>query len=187
VRSVLRTILNAPKGRTVVSLVAGSLLPVGIIWFQSSLPKYHGKTVDDWLTFYARNDSPVAKDVVQAFGIKALPTLEWAFDRPTRLRSLCVNNEKAFLFLNSSLKINRRCAAAAKWARLLYSREKKPFLASVKSPRLLLPSLSEAPQFELEQYVNQSTNIMLKTNAHRALLLRELFHEQQLRDPYFAR
>jgi hypothetical protein len=189
VRSFSKTIVKYPKTSIAVFLFGICLLLLGLFWFQPFSPKYQGKTVDDWLTYYARASirMPVSEEVVLAFGTSALPALEKAAERPSRVAKRLGKHTQVFLFLNKTFSLYARVGPANDWARSLYLDRKELFLSSVKSPALLRAALRGAPQRELEEYVNQSTNLILKTNADLVLELGEMLHQYHRYHPNYAR
>jgi hypothetical protein len=172
VRSFSKTIVKYPKTSAAAFLFGIGLLLLGLFWLQPFSQKYQGKTVDDWLTYYARVNIPVSEEIVLAFGTSALTALERAAERPARVRTRFAKHQKVFLFLNNTFKLYARGGAADAWGKSLYLNAKQPFLASVKSPELLRGALFEAPGIELEHYAAQTTNSMLKTNVQAVVNFR---------------
>jgi hypothetical protein len=172
VRSFSKTIVKYPKTSAAAFLFGIGLLLLGLFWLQPFSQKYQGKTVDDWLTYYARVNIPVSEEIVLAFGTSALTALERAAERPARVRTRFAKHQKVFLFLNNTFKLYARGGAADAWGKSLYLNAKEPFLASVKSPELLRGALFEAPGIELEHYAAQTTNSMLKTNVQAVVNFR---------------
>jgi hypothetical protein len=82
--------VNGRKRRIILilgSVFAVLVLVVAIAHLEPFAPRYQGRTVDEWLAFYAENKEEPEKAVIRSFGTNALPTLLTAKEAPFWLRT----------------------------------------------------------------------------------------------------
>jgi hypothetical protein len=169
VRLFSKTIVKYPKTAATVFLLTLSSLLFAFYWFEPFSPKYQGKTVDDWLTFYALNGVSVSEDVVLAFGTKAIPVLAKVASAPRRVWRMTKFSSRLFEVIDKYALIQSRARRASEWSEILYLNDNTvlAMIIDSKKEELLNTVLVHCPGAELNDYRLQTTNSLLQTIAER--------------------
>jgi hypothetical protein len=107
------------RKRTIIFLSAGLLLSVAVQKLMPRLPRFEGKTVEQWLdsSFFVTNE--ISSDFVQSFGVQAIPELTNFLQNQRRIKKML----SVFPILERlpNLKVDdRKSELAVQWISMLY-------------------------------------------------------------------